>query len=629
MKTRRFLLLISCFFTLGSFAESDGMISSNDSKTQSDSNLLKELKDLEIQLQKLFKEKKYSLTAPLLKRLAEIDNIANYERREGIILNTWKNILHNNPDQASSFVDFVIKPTFTLTSNRALRQRLFEALFSEDHRRTYDINALIHYLELTKDNNFADLDALQAYPSILYNLLEKEKFELAFQFFKRFYPQVYLYQKKIYESVIISILSNILFWSYLLTNDFIQRFLKPVFEIVPSLANDIFKKLTPKLAEALLYKSQDPRIAQAIIAQNRFPEHIVQFAKEILNGVESSPTMQHLKRYWSDVLYPISMYKPIDWYKPFFDNPALKDLYSIFRKKEQELNKQGYYTFVHGQQRRFYFPERLYTHLWSLRKKQSVDNFFFAHVKDLVDTPETQFEEDVMRKTIHMTGTIQESESNEIDIERRKKVLFMNYAFFANAQNLGSNSADYIIKNKNAPAGREIEISIKEPFTLLGYDWIYNKYQQEIEQLAKDYENLSPFGNMLLVAIPKDKIYKYAYLCRSGGLQQPLTKNDGTKITDIRIALETLLKNPETLQDSDRIEFCLIMTQQKGGLDPSTGIQIYPLLSGDPEKLKVLQAREKILLDKITADVKEAEKQQAIQRAAKITGHVVESAQAK
>lgn len=134
---------------------------------------------------------------------------------------------------------------------------------------------------------------------------------------------------------------------------------------------------------------------------------------------------------------------------------------------------------------------------------------------------------------------------------------------------------------------------------------------------------------MLLIAVPKDKIYKYVYLCDAFAKHLPLLKRDGTQITDIRVSMEMLLKNPESLVNSNKVEFCLIMTQQKGGLDPSTGIQIYPLLSGDPEKLKTLQAREKILLDKITADVKEAEKQQALHRAAKITGHVTESAQAK
>ena len=391
-------------------------------------------------------------------------------------------------------------------------------------------------------------------------------------------------------------------------------------EIV-AIALSHIKELSPEFAVSLLFKSQSPQLAQAIISAKLFSDYLIVLAREILGEITSgSPTSTHLKEY-RDLIKSLA--------NQFYLNTELKDVYITFRQKEQELNKQGYYTFVHGQQRRFYFPEKLYTHLWGLRKKQSVESFLFAHVKDLIETEEAQFEEDIARKTIHMAGAVKESQSHEIEMERRKKVLFMNYAFFANAQNAGSNSAGYVISNANSPMGSQVQVSVQEPFTLLGYDWIYKKHQQEIDLLAQDYLNLSQFGNMLLIAIPKDKIYKYVYLCRSGGLQKPLVKKDGTQITDIRIAMETLLENPESLVDSDKVEFCLIMTQVKGGLDPSTGIQIYPLLSGDPQKLKALQEREKILLDKITADVKEAEKQQALERAAKITGHVVESAQAK
>lgn len=390
-----------------------------------------------------------------------------------------------------------------------------------------------------------------------------------------------------------------------------------------SIALAHMQDLSPSLAGALLNASHNTELARGIISANRFPEHITRFAKDILYGTELSPTMIHLKRNSGNKKFDII-------YKPFTEDPEIKDMYALFRKKEKELNIQGYYTFVHGQMRHFYFPERLYTHLWSLRKKQPVDNFLFAHVKDLIETPEAQFEEDIMRRTLHMAGTVKDSENTsvrDIDVARRKKILFMNYAFFANLSNSGSNSASYVMENQNSPMGRGVQVSSQEPFTLLGYQSIYHKHKEEIEQLAKDYEALSDYGNMLLIAVPKDKIYKYVYLCKSGGLQKPLAKKDGTKITDIRIAMETLLNKPETLEDSDEIEFCLIMTQQKGGLDPSTGIQIYPLLSGDPAKLKALQEREKILLDKITADIKEQERKQQLERAAKIAGHVVESAQ--
>ena len=379
------------------------------------------------------------------------------------------------------------------------------------------------------------------------------------------------------------------------------------------------KELSPEFAKFLLFKTQDQTLAQAIISQNRFPGPLIILAKDVLDENSNSPTRLHLKRYKE-------LITDSDEFNNFHENKDLNNLYIQFRVKEEQLNKDAFYTFVHGQMRRFYFPEKLYTHLWGLRKKQPVDNFFFAHVKDLVETPHAQFEEDILRKTIHMAGSATESEKPQIDLARRKKVLFMNYAFFANAQNLGSNSANYVLSNENSTMGSQVQISIKEPFLLLGYDWVYQKHKKEIEQLAQDFINLSSYGNMLLIAVPKDKIYKYVYLCKSGGLQKPLKKKDGTQITDVRIAMETLLKNPEHIVDSDQIEFCLIMTQIKGGLDPSSGIQIYPLLSGDPEKLKALQAREKILLDKITADVKVHEIQQ---RAAKVAGHVVDSAQAK
>lgn len=442
--------------------------------------------------------------------------------------------------------------------------------------------------------------------------------------YNQLFPNIAAQRKKISDAIT----QNIMFFNHdpdvaKLISDDSSLLLKDIaLDKVVSIALAHIQELTPQFAEALLYASGNPQFAQAIITSNRFPEHINRFAQDILYGTEFSPTMFHLKRNAHHIRFPrIS--------KPFLEDPELKDMYALFRKKEQELNKKGYYTFVHGQMRRFYFPEKLYTHLWGLRKKQPINNFLFAHIQDLIETPQAQFEEDIMRKTMHMAGAIKESESKEIDVARRKKVLFTNYAFFANLGNTGSNSAYYVIENQNSPLGRQVKISSKEPFTLLGYESIYNKYHTEIEQLAKDYALLSGYGNMLLIAIPKDKIYKYVYLCASGGVQHPLTRKDRTQITDIRVAMETLLNNPESLVDSDRIEFCLIMTQQKGGLDPSTGIQIFPLLSGDPEKLKVLQAREKVLLDKITADVKEQERQQQLERAAKIAGHVAESVGAK
>lgn len=536
------------------------------------------------------------------------------EYNKTIILETIRRLAYLSYEE---FIQSFLKPVFKI------EPYLFYEPFIQ--YLADNINFLIRYYDirlLLLFNNFTELEA-EFERSNHFNKLERESF----------------FSK---TSTARKIISSKIAQNIMLINDHPQliRFLGhpgwilkdfPFDEAAATAINHI-KELTPLLAELLLFKSHNHQLAKAIISEKRFPEYLTRFAHEIIEyeiSPSSSPTLLHLQRYWDSISVPFFGRFFDHVYKPFLENAVIKNLYSSFRRKEAELNKKNYYTFVHGQERRFYFPERLYTHLWGLKKKQQLDNFFFAHVKDLIETPEAQLEEDIARKTIHMAGTRKESESDKRDIARRKKILFMNYAFFGNAQNEGSSSAFYSIMNQNSPIGQKVQVSVQEPFTLLGYDGIYQKHQQEIEQLAEDYANLSSYGNILLIAIPKDKIYKYVYLCKSGGLQQPLAKKDGTQITDIRVAMETLLKDPESLVDSDQVEFCLIMTQIKGGLDPSTGIQIFPFLSGDPEKLKALQAREKILLDKITVDVKEAEKQQALQRAAKITGHVVESTQAK
>jgi hypothetical protein len=64
------------------------------------------------------------------------------------------------------------------------------------------------------------------------------------------------------------------------------------------------------------------------------------------------------------------------------------------------------------------------------------------------------------------------------------------------------------------------------------------------------------------------------------------------------------------------------MTQKNGGLDPSTGIQIHPLLSGVPEKLKDLQLKEDILFAKLKEEIEQVEKSKA-QNLAMLRAHML------
>jgi hypothetical protein len=131
----------------------------------------------------------------------------------------------------------------------------------------------------------------------------------------------------------------------------------------------------------------------------------------------------------------------------------------------------------------------------------------------------------------------------------------------------------------------------------------------------------------LFIAIPKDKIHKYAYLAVSGGAKVSMHIEGVGETSDIRVIMDNLLNHPERIKDTDRLEFCLIMTQKKGGLDPDTGIKIIPILSGDPVKLAELQKKEDALFAKIKAAIEEEDNTKAqaaaVDRANTIVNHIV------
>ena len=302
--------------------------------------------------------------------------------------------------------------------------------------------------------------------------------------------------------------------------------------------------------------------------------------------------------------------------KEFNSIPDLAHIFPQVTSNEQELEA-NYYTFVHAQSSAYYFFEKLYTFLWQIRKKQTLYNFIFPHVKGLTALAEDILYEKLQRNFLLANG--------KYDDESSKFLLFMNYALFSNCLNPGSNTAYYISTNDNASA---INLSIIDPFKNLGYEHIYHKFKHELVMLNWAYQNR--FGNLLFIAIPKEKIHKYAFVAGPYGYKKMVWIAGIGETSDIKIIMETLKNNPEkisNISDQQMLEFCLVMTQKKGGLDPNTGIKILPILSGNQEKLKELQLREETLFAKIKAAIEQEEQNRAhgnaIQRAHAVLNHIV------
>ena len=193
-------------------------------------------------------------------------------------------------------------------------------------------------------------------------------------------------------------------------------------------------------------------------------------------------------------------------YLEYLRNFKLLPMYKKVIELEKELNN-DYYTFVHGQRATYYFPEKLYTYLWAFKYKKIIPQFFFAHVADINEKPEDLTFEKIQRNFILNNGG---------DKELRKKVLFMNYALFGNSRNEGSNSAFYVISNQNSALGT-FPLKPEHAFAKFDKQHIYKKFRKEIEDLTNKYINKSEYGNLLFVAVLKDKIHKYVYLGMSGG----------------------------------------------------------------------------------------------------------------
>ncbi len=308
-------------------------------------------------------------------------------------------------------------------------------------------------------------------------------------------------------------------------------------------------------------------------------KHIINdFKQKLTNSIEKkiniplTPTLRHYINIVQDPELTTSY---------FYNKSTLNVFLKKFIIKEQEWQSE-HYTFVHGQRREYYWPEVLYTYLWSIKNNQSTNNFLFAPIKEPLSEQQRHLEY-LYKNFLFSHGRFF---SGNYKDETRQLLLFMNYALFANSQNPGSNTALYIWENANVG---QVSLSAQEACRMLGCTQVYDRFKREIDALEVEYKSAGKYGNALFIAVPKDKIHKHVFAAKPGGAKIGVEMEDGNQIDDIKEIMETLLHNPEKLKDSDRIEFCLIMTQKKGGLDPRSGIKIIPIVTGDEQKLKELR----------------------------------------
>lgn len=255
--------------------------------------------------------------------------------------------------------------------------------------------------------------------------------------------------------------------------------------------------------------------------------------------------------------------------------------------KENQLNQQGYYTFLHGQKWNFHLVEHWYTRLWEIKNAYSAGEFLFVHCKKTcTDTNELDKARQLRYRILNGEGA-----------KNRDKILFLNYAFFGNDGRLGSNSADYLLSNSNA---LHINVSLKDIFTLLDYSKYYKRYEKELKKLEKEHKAISSYGHLVLVAVPKNKISDYVYLSGPGGVPE-YTAINGQPTNDIALIMDTLTHSPEKISNSDVIQFCLVLTDDI--LTPTSGLKMYSYNLANQSALNEWQKKSDNLLARIRKDI--------------------------
>lgn len=182
------------------------------------------------------------------------------------------------------------------------------------------------------------------------------------------------------------------------------------------------------------------------------------------------PTFQHLTNNYDSAHYFFKSHPS------FLDDQKLQAMVEKIINLQEQFNAQGYVTFIHGQRIGNYLPEIWFTKLWEHFYKRSTQDFLFAHVKplDYSATPK----EKKLRKKIKKRGRFNE--------KSRHHLLFMNLPFFGNMTNPGSSTADYIYTNSNV---QPLKVTVKDVFTLFGYDSYYEKFKKKSRHSKLNYEN--------------------------------------------------------------------------------------------------------------------------------------------
>jgi hypothetical protein len=290
-----------------------------------------------------------------------------------------------------------------------------------------------------------------------------------------------------------------------------------------------------------------------------------------------------------------------------------KKFIRIVLKKERELANQGYFTAYHAQSSDKFVPILFDTFLYGLRTQQNIENFLLLHTKknpvfealkqvskEGVSCAEycaqcLKIKEAVLEKQSTRREGLLNGRKEDKD---RRKFLFFNDCLFGNIEISSSNSfPHYFYDNWNAGGSGAINNKIEEIFEYHGLQKYVSEFSQEINKLYEEYIEISKYGTLYLLGIPKKNIKKNVVFVATGGFQaQCAIKQHAEGVVETTTDMDEIahaLVTEEYVHQKDQKEYVGIMTYDKDGLlNPDSGLKAFPfIISTDEKRYQEWQAK--------------------------------------
>lgn len=258
------------------------------------------------------------------------------------------------------------------------------------------------------------------------------------------------------------------------------------------------------------------------------------------------------------------------------------------------------------------FLSDIYMMLHSYKSGKNPKNFRFLHFDDpLFGTISQSFfeSEENTRERLVSKGTLAAYDtqlSEALGVGR--SALFLAKYLFGNLSAPGCSPLALMLNNYNwgkellSETGEKL-LTVKEIFRMFGYLDVYKECEQELLRLQEKYQNLSPYGQLIQIAIPKENLSKWVYHSKLGhhAQKEKFVLSNGKITDDMDIISEDVNKNPKR-----NFECVLVMARGKGGpFDPESGMEMFTYDLVEPEKMAEFKEEEKQLFDRILKSLKE------------------------